>query len=178
MRVLLVLPPVNVDGERCAFRHQPIVTAYLAGAAERAGAEVRIVDAAFEGKTPEVVGDIAEGFRPDLVAIVPYEYKRELPLTTTDAVARVVRARCPGVQIGVLNGIEEEQRVALVDRVANGTVDFAILGESSQWNLLCYFIECGLAQFGCHFRQHQTRDYEIGRNRLGRQLNRQRLNES
>jgi anaerobic magnesium-protoporphyrin IX monomethyl ester cyclase len=130
VRVLLVLPPVNVAGERCAFRHQPIVTAYLAGAAERAGAEVRIVDAAFEGKTPEVVGDIAAEFGADLVAMVPYEYKRELPLTTTDAVARVVRARCPEALIGLLNGIEDEQRVALKDRVSDGIVDFAILGDS------------------------------------------------
>ena len=91
MRVLLVLPPVNLDGERCAFRHQPIVTAYLAGAAERAGAEVRIVDAAFEGLSPENLADLALSFRPDLVALVPYEYKRELPLSTSDASARAIR---------------------------------------------------------------------------------------
>jgi anaerobic magnesium-protoporphyrin IX monomethyl ester cyclase len=130
VRVLLVLPPVNLDGERCVFRHQPIVTAYLAGAAERAGAEVRIVDAAFEGISPAALGILAADFNPDVVGLVPYEYKRELPLSHSDAAAREIRARCPGVLIGLLNGIEDEQRVALKQRVTDGVVDFAILGDS------------------------------------------------
>lgn len=130
MRVLLVLPPVNLDGERCAFRHQPIVTAYLAGAAERAGAEVRIVDAAYEGLSPSALGSLAAEFKPDVVGIVPYEYKRELPLSTSDSAAREIRASCPEALIGLLNGIEDEQRVALKQRVTDGVVDFAVLGDS------------------------------------------------
>ena len=130
MRVLLVLPPVNLDGERCAFRHQPIVTAYLAGAAERGGAEVRIIDAAYEGISPADLGALAAEFNPDVVGVVPYEYKRELPLSTSDAVAQGIRARCPKALIGLLNGIEDEQRVALMERVVEGIVDFAILGDS------------------------------------------------
>lgn len=130
MRVLLVLPPVNLDGERCAFRHQPIVTAYLAGAAERAGAEVRIVDAAYEGISPAALGELASDFQPDVVGLVPYEYRRELPLSTSDAVARAIRARCPDALLGLLNGIEDEQRVALKQRVSDVIVDFAILGDS------------------------------------------------
>ena len=43
--------------------------------------------------------------------------------------------------------------------------------------MLRHFIECGLAQFGCHFGEHQTRNHQIGRDGFWRQFNRQRLSE-
>lgn len=106
------------------------MTAYLAGAAERAGATVRVVDAAFEGISPKALAEMAREFAPDVVGLVPYEYKRELPLVTSDASAHAIRAACPDAIIGLLNGIEDEQRVALKERVALKTVDFAVLGDS------------------------------------------------
>jgi len=130
MRVLIVLPPATLRGHRVTPTHHPIVAAYLAAAAEKAGAEVDVVDAALDGLSPAEVARRAASARADVVALVPFEYRRELPLETSLAVAAEVRRLHPAARIGLLNGTELEQVAAVRSAVEDGAVDFAAVGDS------------------------------------------------
>lgn len=130
MRVLIVLPPVNAKGDRAVFTQHPIVAAYIAGAMETLGAEIQVIDAAFDGISRDQVGKRAGAFNPDVVAILPYEYRRDFPLKGSRLVAEAIRPHCPDSRIGFLNGFETPQYQLLREAVAEGTVDFAILGDS------------------------------------------------
>jgi radical SAM superfamily enzyme YgiQ (UPF0313 family) len=117
-------------GHRITPTHQPIVAASLAGAAEKAGASVTVVDAALDGLSPAEVAHRAERAGADVVAIVPFEYRRELPLDTSLATAAEVRQRVAGARIGLLNGTELEHMAAVRRAVEEGAVDFAAIGDS------------------------------------------------
>jgi anaerobic magnesium-protoporphyrin IX monomethyl ester cyclase len=130
MRVLIVLPPVNAKGDRAVFTQHPIVAAYIAGAMETLGAEIQVIDAAFDGVSRDEVARRAGRFQPDVVLILPYEYRRDFPLKGSRTIAEAIRPECPDVKIGFLNGFESPQYQLLREAVAEGTVDFAILGDS------------------------------------------------
>jgi radical SAM superfamily enzyme YgiQ (UPF0313 family) len=130
MRVLIVLPPATLRGHRITPTHHPIVAASLAAAAEKAGAEVGVIDAALDGLSPTEVGYRAASARADIVGIVPYEYRREFPLQTSLAAAAEIRRLHPSARIGLLNGTELEQAAAVRCAVEAGSVDFAAVGDS------------------------------------------------
>jgi radical SAM superfamily enzyme YgiQ (UPF0313 family) len=129
-KVLIVLPPATLRGHRVTPTHHPIVAAYLAASAEQSGADVQVVDAALDGLSPEEVGRRAVRADADVVGIVPFEYRRELPLDTSLAVAAEVRRQQPRARIGLLNGAELEHVAAVRGAVENGAVDFAATGDS------------------------------------------------
>ena len=129
MRALIVLPPATLRGHRVTPTHHPIVAASLAAAAEKAGAEVEVIDAALDGLSPAEVGRRAASTDADVVGIVPYEYRRELPLDTSLATAAEVRRYHRTARIGFLNGTELEQRTAVGRAVEEGVVDFAAVGD-------------------------------------------------
>lgn len=131
-RVLLVLPPGTLAGDRFKVTHQPIVAAYLAAAAGRAGAEVTVVDALLDGFTPSQVAHKARDVRADVVAVVPYEYRRELTLETSLAVASELKSVWPHAMTGFLNGVESSSVAALKTAVGRGQVDFVTLGDSEE----------------------------------------------
>src|SRR5262245_56568371 len=109
MRALIVLPPATLRGHRITPTHHPIVAASLARAAESAGAEVDVIDAGLDGLSPAEVARRAAAWAPDVVGIVPFEYRRELPLDTSLETAAEVRRRCPHARVGLLNETELDQ---------------------------------------------------------------------
>lgn len=130
MRVMIVLPPATLRGHQLTPTHHPIVAASLAAAAERCGAKVSVVDAALDGLSPADVGRRAASADADVVGIVPYEYRRELPLETSLATAAEVRRWHRPARIGLLNGTELEHAAAVRRAVEDGAADFAAIGDS------------------------------------------------
>jgi radical SAM superfamily enzyme YgiQ (UPF0313 family) len=130
MRVLIVLPPATLRGHPITPTHHPIVAASLAAAAEQAGAEVAVIDAALDGLSPTEVGQRAAAVDADVVGIVPYEYRRELPLDAALAAATEIRRLQRSARIGLLNGTELEQAAEVRRAVEDGAVDFAAIGDS------------------------------------------------
>lgn len=130
MRVLIALPPATLRGHRVTPTHHPIVAASLAAVAEKAGAEVGIIDAALDGLSPTEIGHRVASAQADVVGIVPYEYRRELPLETSLATAAEIRRLYPQARIGLLNGIELEQATAMRRAVEDDAADFAAVGDS------------------------------------------------
>lgn len=130
MKVLIVLPPATLRGHPITPTHHPIVAASLAAAAEKAGAEVGVIDAALDGLSPTEVGRRAAAADADVVGIVPYEYRRELPLETSLAAGAEIRRLHRSARIGLLNGTELEQMAAVRGAVEDGAVDFAAVGDS------------------------------------------------
>jgi len=130
MRFLTVLPPATLRGHRVTPTHHPIVAASLTAAAERAGAEVRVIDAALDGLSPAEVANRSAEAAADVVGIVPFEYRRELPLETSLAVADELRRKHSSACIGLLNVTELEHAEMARRAVADGKVDFVAIGDS------------------------------------------------
>lgn len=130
MRALILLPPATLRGHAITPTHHPIVAASLAAAAEKAGAEVEVIDAALDGLSPTDVARRVAAAAADVVGIVPYEYRRELPLETSLAAAAEIRRLHPSARIGLLNGTELAQAAAVRRAVDEGAADFAAVGDS------------------------------------------------
>ena len=103
LRMAFVLPSVSPDGKAIVPSHHPIMTATCAAVARQQGAVVLVVDAALQGLSPTEVVDLLGQWKPDWIAFVPCEYRRELPLDSTLETARVLKKSHPDVFVGLLN---------------------------------------------------------------------------
>ena len=102
-KMLFVLPPAHPHAKRVIPSHHPIMSATLAAEAIREGAHVGVMDAALLGlSVRDAVEKILE-WEPDWVGFVPFEYRRELPLTTTLSIVEILRERGCRAHLGVVN---------------------------------------------------------------------------
>jgi anaerobic magnesium-protoporphyrin IX monomethyl ester cyclase len=126
-KMLFVLPPSSHEGRKYCPSHHPIMTASLAGVARNAGAKVLVVDALITGQSrAEVVQEIQQ-MDVDWIGIMPFEYRRELPLESSLVLTRMLKEIGVDVPIGLLNCPMDR---ADVRQAVEQCVHFAFLGDS------------------------------------------------
>ena len=127
-KILFLLPPSSEKGLRYQPSHHPIVTATLAGVARDNGAMVAVMDSMVSGDSRQKMVEESIDLEPDIIAIIPYEYRREIPLEHTKKMLVMLREKGVKAKIGVLNcplGSLECRRL-----VEQKQADFVVFGDS------------------------------------------------
>ena len=126
-RILFVLPPCDLFPKPVNPSHHPIMTATLAGVAIDLGFTVGALDATLNGLNPKQTAQHIAQWRPDWVWFIPYEYRRELPLLTTQATLRFLEPLFKTC-VGLANCPREEKDLKTL--FENGDVDAVIYDDS------------------------------------------------
>ena len=126
--VVFIIPPHLQKRGRLIPSHHPIITATLAGVAKRTGARVFVMDMGVSDLTTESVIEHLQCIRPDWVGVVPFEYRREMPIEPSLQLIAECRENLPTVRFGLLNCPlhSDESR----DAVRQKQLDFAVFGDS------------------------------------------------
>ena len=125
-RILFVLPPCDLSPNPVNPSHHPIMTATLAGVARDLGFTVGALDATLNGLDPKQTAQHIAEWRPDWVWFIPYEYRRELPLLTTQATIRMLKPLFD-TRVGLANCPRQDDLKLLFN---NGDVDAVIYDDS------------------------------------------------
>ena len=126
-KIALLLPPHQLKRGRLIPSHHPIVTATLAGVAQKAGAEVLVLDVGVNGWSPHEVLRKIEEFQPDWVGMISFEYRREIPVETTLQFVDFCKSRL-SMPFGFLNcPLDNEE---LPKALESGRIEFFVRGDS------------------------------------------------
>ena len=124
---VFIIPPHLKKRGRLIPSHHPIITATLAGVAKAAGANVFVIDMGVTSLSEQDVSSHLEEIQPDWVGIVPFEYRREMPIQPSLDLIATLRKSLPEVQYGLLNcPLHSDETKAAVKR---GALDFAVFGD-------------------------------------------------
>jgi len=124
--MLFVLPATNELGNSYSPSHHPIITTTLAAVARENGAEVKIIDAVVTGDSYAKVQKKIQDFQPDWIGIIPFEYRREMEISSILQFVSFLRHHKISSTIGLLNCPINEQTC----KNALGNVDFIYWGDS------------------------------------------------
>lgn len=127
-RILFVLPSTGLHPKAIVPSHHPIMTATLAGAACDQNYTVGALDAALIGLDPGETAMWIQRWRPDWVWFVPFEYRRELPLQTTEETIRAIRAENKSLKIGLANCPRDDKDIKNI--FESKAVNAVIYGDS------------------------------------------------
>lgn len=127
-KMLFVLPPSQKEGQRFSPSHHPIMTATLAGVARTNGAEVQVIDAVVTGQSYSEIVETILSFQPDWIGIMPFEYRREMEISSIIQFASYLRNSMPAATIGLLNCPLHDNPC----KDALGIVDFIYWGDSEE----------------------------------------------
>ena len=119
------------------------MTATLAGVARDLGHTIGALDATLIGLSPQEAASWIAKWKPDWVWFVPYEYRRELPLLTTQATVRALQKISSKIRVGLANCPKEDQELHLM--FDNLDVDAIIFGDSEP---TLKSVLCGLPEEG------------------------------
>lgn len=129
--VVFIIPPHLKKRGRLIPSHHPIITATLAGVAKATNARVFVMDMGVTDLDRSTVLEHLKEIAPDWVGLVPFEYRREMPLEPSLKMIEFCRPHFSKVRFGVLNCPlhSEESR----DAVRSGQLDFAVFGDSESF---------------------------------------------
>ena len=126
--VVFIIPPHLKKRGRLIPSHHPIITATLAGVAKSAHARVFVIDMGVTSLSSEDVRRHLKDIQPDWVGLIPFEYRREMPIQPSVELVQYLKLELPDVRYGLLNCPlhSDESKEA----VRNGALDFAVFGDS------------------------------------------------
>lgn len=126
--VVFIIPPHLKKRGRLIPSHHPIITATLAGVAKAAGVRVFVIDMGVTSLSSKDVLHHLLDIQPDWVGLIPFEYRREMPIQPSLDLVHLLRLELPDVKYGLLNcplhSDESKEAVRL------GHLDFAVFGDS------------------------------------------------
>ena len=126
--VVFIIPPHLQQRGRLIPSHHPIVTATLAAVSKRAGVRTFVIDMGVTNRSVEQVRKDLVRLSPRWVGVVPFEYRREMPITPSVDMIRMWKRSLPDVQFGLFNCPLHSTECA--DAVQNGLLDFVVYGDS------------------------------------------------
>ena len=126
--VVFIIPPHLKKRGRLIPSHHPIITATLAGVAKATGVNVFVIDMGVTSLSSADVCSHLFDIQPDWVGLIPFEYRREMPIQPSLELIQCLRKTLPNVKYGLLNCPlhSEESKTA----VRGGMLDFAVFGDS------------------------------------------------
>ena len=101
--VVFIIPPHLKKRGRLIPSHHPIITATLAGVAKSTGADVFVIDMGVTSLSYEDVCSHLSDIQPDWVGLIPFEYRREMPIQPSLDLVQYLRDTLPNVKYGLLN---------------------------------------------------------------------------
>ena len=126
--VVFIIPPHLQQRGRLIPSHHPIVTATLAAVSKRAGVRTFVIDMGVTNRTPEQVLADLERLQPEWVGVVPFEYRREMPIEPSLQMIQMWRRSLPEVRFGLLNCPLHSDECA--SAVQTEILDFVVYGDS------------------------------------------------
>ena len=78
--VVFIIPPHLKKRGRLIPSHHPIITATLAGVAKSTGVNVFVIDMGVTSLSNADVSSHLFDIQPDWVGLIPFEYRREMPI--------------------------------------------------------------------------------------------------
>jgi anaerobic magnesium-protoporphyrin IX monomethyl ester cyclase len=128
-KMLFILPPSRDEGLKEPPSHHPIITATLSGIARESGAEAIVIDALISGHSRKEIVQIALRLNVDWIGIIPFEYRREMPIKHSIEQAKLLVEGGVSAHIGLLNC---PIQINDTDKTIQNNVQFVVYGDSEE----------------------------------------------
>lgn len=126
--VVFIIPPHLQQRGRLIPSHHPIVTATLAAVAKRAGVRTFVIDMGVTNRSAaQVLADL-QRLQPSWVGIVPFEYRREMPIQPSLDLVSLWKVHLPDISFGLFNCPLHSEECSTAVQV--GHLDFVVYGDS------------------------------------------------
>ncbi len=127
MNILLICPPISLDGKKIHPRDLPLLLPYVAAFLKKFGFNVEILDCFQLNLTLEGIIKEVEKRKPNIIGIAPYDYSREIPIEISLEIGKLIKSKFSNIPTGLLWSYNFDHFVSLLRE--NLHIDYVVLGD-------------------------------------------------
>lgn len=140
-KIAFVIPPHCMKQGKLIPSHHPIITTTLAGVARKYGAQILVIDTGVSGLSLDTHIEQLREFAPDWVGVIPFEYRREMPLEPSISFIQQAKKRVQTL-FGILNcplpntlllSAQGNTKNTCMQVLQEQKVDFVVFGDSEEF---------------------------------------------